>query len=67
MQVGFSATRDFKVEAYTVSGGVIGSIILRGTPSVESLGGGTTDVMPWGGSVAVEGAPIGSGVYNLFV
>jgi hypothetical protein len=66
MQVGYSATRSFRIEAYTVSGGLIGSIEVTGTPSVESFGGSTTDVLPWGGSVAVLGQPAGSGVYGIF-
>ncbi len=66
MKVGYAATRDFKVEAYA-GGSVIGHIIVTGTPSIADLGGATTAVLPWGGEVAVDGAPTGSGMYNIFV
>ena len=65
MKVGYAATRDFKVEAFTTSG-VIGHIMITGTPSIADLGGATTAVLPWGGEVAVDGAPTGSGMYNIF-
>lgn len=65
-QVGYAAYRDFKVEAVTASG-VIGYIIVTGTPTMADLGGTTTAVQGWGGEVAVEGMPTGSGMYNIFV
>lgn len=65
-QVGFGALRYFRVRAYTASGGEIGNFRFAGYPSIESFGGSTTDVQPWGGSVMFDGAPTGSGTFNIF-
>lgn len=66
MQVGFDATRYFKVTFETTSGGEQGHFTVTGTPSISEYGGSVTDVEPFGGEVAVDGAPTGSGVYDIF-
>lgn len=46
MKVGYEAYRDFRVRAYTVSGGEIGNFVFTGQASISDIGGSVTDVLP---------------------
>lgn len=65
-KVGYEAYRDFRVRAYTVSGGEIGNFVFVGQAAMGDKGGSVTDVMPWTADLIFEGAPTGSGIFNIF-
>ena len=65
-QVGYAAYKDFRVRAYTASGGEIGNFVFAGQAALGDMGGSTTDVMLWAADLIFEGAPTGSGIFNIF-
>lgn len=65
-KVGYEAYRDFRVRALTASGGEIGNFVFLGQAALGDMGGSVTDVMPWSANLIFEGAPVGSGIFNIY-
>lgn len=70
-KVGYEAYRDFRIRAIPTSSGVpltpIGQLTFTGQVALSDLGGATTDVMPWGVEILMDGRPTGSGIFNIIL
>lgn len=69
-KVGYDAYRDFQIICSPLVSGArgpyIGSLAFTGQAAMSDMGGNTTDIMPWGVDLVWDGAPTGSGIFDIF-
>jgi hypothetical protein len=70
-KVGYEAYRDFRIRAVPTVSGVpstpIGTLTFVGQVALSDLGGGTTDIMPWGVEIVMDGRPTGTGIFDFIL